>query len=228
MSEIKDETQLMEIATQLSCPSGEYGILAAQNMASHNNKMISEAILALNFKDKQRVLEIGPGAGAHVCNVFKQAKDLKYYGVDISELMIAESTKANQELADSGQATFTLANGKTLAFVNVFFDCVFTVNTVYFWNEPGAYAEEIMRVLKPGGLLTVAFAPKNFMEKLPFTKYIFQLYTPEEAQALFVSTGFVMVNSDNHEETITSNAGQTIDREFIILTLQKPFDDQHF
>lgn len=225
MSEIKDETQLMEIAKQLSCPSGEYGIMTARNMASHNNNMISEAILALNLKDKQRVLEIGPGGGEHVPNVLRQAKSLRYYGVDISELMIAESIKANLELADSGQATFTLANGKTLAFFNEFFDCGFTVNTVYFWIEPKAYAQEIMRVLKPGGLFSVAFAPKNFMEKLPFTKYTFQLYSLEEAYALFVSAGFVMVNSDSHQETITSNAGQTIDREFIILTLQKPFDE---
>lgn len=225
MSEINDETQLMEIAKQLSCPSGEYGIMTARNMASHNNNMISEAILALNLKDKQRVLEIGPGGGEHVPNVLRQAKSLRYYGVDISELMVAESIKANLELTDSGQATFTLANGKTLAFFNEFFDCGFTVNTIYFWNEPKAYAQEIMRVLKPGGLFSVAFAPKNFMEKLPFTKYTFQLYSLEEAHALFVSAGFVIINSDSHLETITSNAGQTIDREFIILNLQKPIDE---
>ncbi|HMI04751.1 MAG TPA: class I SAM-dependent methyltransferase [Pedobacter sp.] len=225
MSEIKDETQLMEIAKQLSCPSGEYGILTAQNMASHNNNMISEAILGLALTDKQRVLEIGPGGGNHVPKVFKQSKDLKYYGVDISELMIIESVKANHELVDSGQATFTLANGKTLVFFDEFFDCAFTVNTIYFWDEPKAYAQEIMRVIKPGGLFSVAFAPKNFMEKLPFTKYTFQLYSLEEAQAIFVSAGFIMLNSDSHQETIMSNAGQTIDREFIILILRKPFDE---
>ena len=225
MSEIKDETQLMEIAKQLSCPSGEYGILTAQNMALHNNNMISEAILVLDLADEQRVLEIGPGGGDHVPKVFKQAKGLKYYGVDISELMILESIKMNQELVNSGQATFTLGNGKTLAFFNEFFDCAFTVNTIYFWNEPKAYAQEIMRVLKPGGLFSVAFAPKNFMEKLPFTKYKFQLYSLEEAHTLFVSAGFALISSDSHQETITSNAGQTIDREFIILTLQKPFDE---
>lgn len=225
MSEIKDETQLMEIAKQLSCPSGEYGILTAQNMALHNNNMISEAILVLDLADNQRVLEIGPGGGDHVPKVFKQAKGLKYYGVDISELMILESIKMNQELVNSGQATFTLGNGKTLAFFNEFFDCAFTVNTIYFWNEPKAYAQEIMRVLKPGGLFSVAFAPKTFMEKLPFTKYTFQLYGLEEAHTLFASAGFAVISSDSHQETITSNAGQTIDREFIILTLQKPFDE---
>lgn len=225
MSEIKDETQLMEIARQLSCPTGEYGILTAHNMAVHNNNMISESILALGLADEQRILEIGPGGGEHVPKVFKHAKDLRYYGVDISELMISESVKANQELVNSGQATFTLANGRTLAFFNEFFDCAFTVNTIYFWSEPMAYAQEIMRVLKPGGFFNVAFAPKQFMEKLPFTKYTFQLYSLEEAHAFFISAGFTIVNSDSHQETITSNAGQTIDREFIILTLQKPVDE---
>ena len=225
MSEIKDETQLMEIAKQLNCPSGEYGILTAQNMALHNHNMISEAILVLGPTDDQRILEIGPSGGDHVPKVFKQAKGLKYYGVDISELMVLESIKANQKLVNSGQATFTLANGKTLAFFNEFFDCAFTVNTIYFWNEPVAYAQEIMRVLKPGGFFSVAFAPKDFMEKLPFTKYTFKLYSLEEARALFISAGFAIINSDSHQETITSNAGQTIDREFIILTLQKPLNE---
>lgn len=222
MSEIKDEAQLREIARQLSCPSGDNGIITAQNMASHNGNMISEAILALNLREKERVLEIGPGGGNHVPIVMGQSTGLLYYGVDISELMVSESRKRNKELVQSGQVTFSLGNGNSLAFFNEFFDKAFTVNTLYFWQDPVAYSKEIMRVLKPGGMLSVAFAPREFMEKLPFTKYTFRLYSQADAQEVFGKAGFQVVSADRHQESITGNMGMTIDREFMVLTVQKP------
>jgi SAM-dependent methyltransferase len=222
MSDIKDESQLREIARQLSCPSGDHGLITAQNMASHNSNMISETILALDLRQKDRVLEIGPGGGAHVPVVISQSPEILYYGVDISELMISESIKRNTELVSSGQATFSISNGDSLSFVNEFFDKVFTVNTLYFWQNPVDYAQEVKRILKSGGKFCIAFASRHFMEKLPFTKYVFRLYSLDDAKKIFADAGFDIVSADQHQETITGSMGMKIDREFIVLTVQKP------
>lgn len=222
MSEINNEEQFKEMASQLSCPAGENGIKTAENMASNNSNMILVTISSLGLKDAERVLEIGPGGGSHVPALMHQAADLLYYGIDISELMIEESLKFNQELAAAGKAVFSLSDGETLGFARDFFDKVFTVNTLYFWKDPAGYAKELLRVLKPGGVLCLAFAPKSFMEKLPFTKYTFQLYTIEEAKELFIHHGFELRELDVHNEVVTSNAGMKIEREFIVLSLQKP------
>jgi len=224
MSEINNEAQFREMSSQLSCPSGENGIKTAENMALNNSNMILITISSLGLKEKERVLEIGPGGGSHVPAVMHQASGLLYEGIDISELMIEESIKFNNELVTTGKAAFNLSNGETLAFASDFFDKIFTVNTLYFWKDPAAYAREIWRVLKPGGLLCLAFAPKSFMEKLPFTKYTFQLYTVEDARELFQHSGFELKELDVHNEIATSNAGMTIEREFIVLSLQKPLE----
>ncbi|HKG07151.1 MAG TPA: class I SAM-dependent methyltransferase [Pedobacter sp.] len=222
MGEQQNEEQLMETARQLSCPSGAYGITTAGNMAVHNSNMISVTISTLKSEDKDRILEIGPGGGSHVPEVLHQASALLYYGVDISELMVAESSKFNKELVTSGRATFNLSDGETLDFVDDFFNRVFTVNTLYFWKDPDAFAAEILRVLKPGGTLCVAFAPRSFMEQLPFTKYTFRLYSAEEAKELFQRKGFVLKELDIHQEVVQVNPELSINREFIVLTLQKP------
>ena len=40
--------------------------------------------------------------------------------------------------------------------------------------------KEIKRILKPNGEFVLAFIPKNTMEKIPFSKYGFELYENED------------------------------------------------
>lgn len=221
MSEPLNEEQLKAIASQLSCPTGEGGLRTAENMALHNDHMIGTTIAGLQLQTGNSVLEIGPGSGTHVNRLFDKAKNLSYSAVDISELMISEAMKNNTALVKNGQASFSLSDGKTLDFENNTFDKIFTVNTLYFWNDPVGYAGEIFKVLKPGGAFCLCFAPKEFMLKLPFTGYVFKLYTLEEAQVVLITAGFEIVNVGRHDEVVRSNAGETIKRDFIVITAGK-------
>ncbi|TCD00934.1 class I SAM-dependent methyltransferase [Pedobacter psychroterrae] len=221
MSETLSEEQLKGIANQLSCPTGEGGLKTAENMALHNDNMISVTIDALTLQNADAVLEIGPGSATHLDKLFVKAAGLSYTGADISDLMISEAMKNNTALVKNGQAGFFLSDGKTLDFENNTFDKIFTVNTLYFWNDPVGYASEILKVLKPGGMFCLCFAPKEFMVKLPFTGYVFKLYSLEDAQAVLTSAGFDIVNVGKYDEEVRSNAGETISRDFIVITAGK-------
>ena len=222
MSENPIKPDFKEIAGQLGCPSGEKGIKTAESMAINNSNMIELTISALDLKPSDVVLEIGPGSGSHVVPLLKNIKHLLYYGVDISALMISEAIKLNSASVASGRADFSLSDGEKLNFSADFFTKIFTVNTLYFWKDPKAYATEIWRVLKPGGIFNLTFGSRDFMEKLPFTQYDFQLYSQQEAEELLISSGFEIKNTCLHTEKVRSNAGMEVERDLIIINAVKP------
>lgn len=222
MSADSNEQHLMEIAKQLSCPNGEKGLKTAANMAMNNGQMTALAVHALQLQSTDTVLEIGPGNASHVAGILKNSKHLLYYGVDISELMVTEAIKLNEAVVATGQADFSLSDGEQLNFADDFFSKIFTVNTLYFWKNPDKYVKEISRVLKPGGVFSLAFAPRTFMETLAFTKYNFQLYSSAEACDLLKNNGFNIVLVDSSTEKVRSNAGMEVNREVIIVMAVKP------
>jgi len=223
MPEKLNESDLKELAGQLGCPNGEKGVKTAENMAVNNGHMIALAISAMDAGPNDVILEIGPGNAAHVKNILSPNRDILYYGVDISPLMISEANKLNHATVSAGRADFSLSDGEKLNFATGFFSKVFTVNTLYFWKDPLAYTQEILRVLRPGGTLTLTFAARHFMETLPFTKYDFKLYSLADAENLLRKGGFEIGQVNLHQETVRSNAaGMRVEREVTIITAIKP------
>lgn len=222
MSENPKEKQLIELAEQLSCPTGELGVKTGERMAVNNDHMISLAVSALALQATDIVLEIGPGNGSHVVEILKDFRHLLYYGVDISELMVQEALKINKAEVEAGHADFSLSDGEKLNFADSYFSKVFTVNTLYFWKDPKVYLAEILRVLRPGGVFSLAFGAKEFMETLPFTKYNFSLYSCAEGRELLQNNGFDIINISVSTEKVMSNAAVMVDREVIVITAMKP------
>ncbi|KIA94875.1 hypothetical protein OC25_08020 [Pedobacter kyungheensis] len=211
------EKDLKDIARQLACPEGEHGIKTGEMMHASNIGMTSAAIDALNLQNDAIILEIGHGNGAHIEYLLKQANDIRYFGADISETMIAAAKRINTAFIESGQVSFQLTDGQTLPYADASFDGTFTVNTIYFWQNPNAYLLEIKRVLKPGGKLVLCFADKTFMEKLPFTPYGFTLYEVEKVQQLLVDSGFTLKNTTKNLEQVQSKTGEKVEREYYVV-----------
>jgi ubiquinone/menaquinone biosynthesis C-methylase UbiE len=221
MKELSIE-ELQELAKQLGCPEGAGGIRTADFMNVNNAGMIRRAMEVLSVYEGDRVLEIGPGNGGHVTNLVGSLDKIHYMGVDISSTMIEEATKMNEELVKAGKVAFRLSDGKSLPFDDDEFTRILTVNTLYFWENPAAYAGEIRRVLKPGGVFVLAISEKNFMEKLPFTQYGFQLYHKHDAEQLLVDAGFSIEKSILEIDVVTgSNLEQPIEREIVLIVAQK-------
>ncbi|QDW27340.1 class I SAM-dependent methyltransferase [Pedobacter sp. KBS0701] len=211
------EEDLKNIAKQLSCPEGEQGIKTGEMMHASNLGMTSSAIDALNLQNHDIVLEIGHGNGGHIAQLLSKAENLKYYGADISETIIVEAEKINQDFVDKGIVHFELTDGATLPFENNQFDKIFTVNTIYFWSNPGKYLNEIKRVLKPNGIFALCFADKKFMQNLPFTAYGFTLYEVEKVQELLASAGFQIKNTLKKLEQVQSKTGEQVEREYYVV-----------
>jgi SAM-dependent methyltransferase len=194
-------------------------------MEENNAGMIRSCIDQLSLYDGSQVLEIGFGGGGHLPYLLQHARQLRYQGVDISPTMTGLASTVNREAVQSGQATFRTVLPEdgyvAFPFAPDTFDHIFTVNTIYFWDNAPAQAREICRVLKPGGLFVAAFATEEFMKGLPFTQYDFRLYTRAEARTLVEEAGFTISDMAEKTETVMSNAGPLMERTFILLSATK-------
>jgi len=209
-----------KLASQLRCPSGENGLKLGLNMADTNAGMTRNTWKMLPVAPGDSVLEIGFGNGSHIQEIFEHNPGIKYTGVDISETMVREALAINEMLQDTGKLDLVHTDGKTIPFPDATFDKVFTVNTLYFWEHPETYLEEIRRVMKPGAICCIAFAAESFMKHLPFVRFGFRLYNPDSAIELVDKRLFDVIAIQEHQEVVKSNTGENVDRTFYILRLQ--------
>lgn len=215
------EEELKELASQLANPQGAEGVKTGERMSHGNGQMIHSTIDALGINANNVVLEIGPGKGAHVAFLIELAENVKYQGIDISKTMVQESCEVNENLIAGGIVSFSLTDGNKIEFPGNTFDKIFTVNTVYFWQNPVEYASEIFRVLKPGGIFALSFSDSHFMEQLPFTKFGFTLYDKSGAETLLRKARFQIEKTIEELEVTKSNLGEEIERPVVIVLAKK-------
>lgn len=215
------QEELQEIASQLKHPTGEKGIEIANMMHEININMTRHSIQNLNISSADKILELGHGNAGHATFVFEQAENLKYYGLEISELMFREARQINRNFVSQKQAFFSLYEGNKIPFEDDFFNKIFTVNTLYFWQEPQKLLLEIYRVLKPGGTFCLTFAEESFMKQLPFTQFEFELYSTEKAEKCLVKSPFKIAYTETLTEKVKSKTGGLLDRDYTTLVLEK-------
>ncbi|KLT71789.1 MULTISPECIES: class I SAM-dependent methyltransferase [unclassified Flavobacterium] len=215
------QEELQAIAAQLKHPTGEKGIEMANMMHETNINMTYHSIQNLNVSKENKILELGHGNAGHLEFLMDQAESLVYYGLEMSELMFQEARQINRNYVSQKQAFFLLYDGGVIPATDSFFDKIFTVNTIYFWQKPEELLLEIYRVLKPNGTFCLTFAEESFMKQLPFTEYEFTLYSTEKAQELIEKTAFKMVYKETLTEKIKSKTGELVDRAFTTIVLEK-------
>ena len=181
------------IARQLRKPEGDLGKVVAGKMTTGNQLINEWTIEALSLAPHDNVLEIGMGNGVFVKKVTSGDASIKYTGVDYSPLMVEMSTLQNQALIKNNRAHFVLADACSLPFGNHSFTKVFTVNTLYFWDQKEKILAEIRRVLKPEGVLIISIRPKEIMKDFPFAPYGFTLYSKEDVTTLVEENSFSVI-----------------------------------
>ncbi|MDA6072570.1 class I SAM-dependent methyltransferase [Flavobacterium sp. AC] len=215
------QEELQAIASQFKHPTGEKGIEMANMMNETNINMTHHSIQNLHIEEANTILELGHGNAGHVEFIFEQAENIKYYGLEMSELMFQEARQINRNYVSQKQAFFSIYDGNLIPFEENLFNKVFTVNTIYFWQEPEKLLSEIYRVLQPKGILCITFAEESFMKQLPFTQFEFELYSTEKAEILIEKTSFKIINKETLTEKVKSKTGELVDRAFTTLVLEK-------
>lgn len=219
---MKPETpELIELEKQLSHPTGETGIEVGEMMNQSNRGMILSSINALHIESDDHVFELGHGNGKHISLLFEKGKDLHYTGLELSETMHRAARTVNHDLEQAGQATFRVYDGLPFPLEDETVNKAFTVNTIYFWNNPNLVLDEFYRVLKTDGVLAIGFAMKHMMEKLPFTGDRFHLYDDTDISNLINASRFELKTISHQREQLKSKNGDLVDRDYAIAILIK-------
>ncbi len=213
--------ELKELASQLGNPDGEKGIQVGQMMNETNIAMTRSGWQDLSLTTGDIILELGHGNANHLEELLNKVDNLTYFGLDISETMKSEAEKYCLENNLSHKTSFQIYDGQRLPFKECTFDKIFTVNTIYFWQSPLEFLNEISRVLKPNGLFTVVFTDEETMNKLSFTEFGFTKYTDTKFEELVRQSNFELIIKKNYIDIIKSKILTDIEREYWVMTLTK-------
>jgi ubiquinone/menaquinone biosynthesis C-methylase UbiE len=216
-----DESTAKAIASQLGKPDGEDGIKTGKWMNQGNAEMNRDAIRVLHPSANNNILEIGMGNGFFAGEIVSIHPSIKYTGLDFSATMVNEAIKLNQQWIESGQVRFLLGAAGAMDFPDNSFDKIFTVNTLYFWENPPKTLADLKKILQPGGQLIIAIRPKQQAEKYPFTKHGFTLYSKEDLVDLLTTGGFSDIKTYEHTEPESEFDGKKVSLQNVIASATK-------
>ncbi|MGF1673228.1 MAG: methyltransferase domain-containing protein, partial [Rivularia sp. (in: cyanobacteria)] len=144
------------------------------------------------------------------------------YGFDVTGITISpQQVRRATELTPQGvSAKFLVDDAMALSFPDASFDVVWSIEAGPHMPDKAVFAKELMRVLKPGGILVVADwnqrddrqKPLNFWEKPVMRQLLDQWSHPafssiEGFSELLEATGFVegqVITADWTQETLPS------------------------
>jgi ubiquinone/menaquinone biosynthesis C-methylase UbiE len=197
-----EEQDFKEIARQLRKPDGAFGHEIGIKMNESNLLMNKFAIETISPSKNDKILEIGMGNGFFVNDILSKDPSIQYTGVDFSDLMVKEAEKINSEPVSNKKAAFVQADAANMPFKDNSFNKIFTVNTLYFWDDPKSIFKEIVRVIQPDGKFFLVFRPKDSMEQMPFTQFGFNMYPVEDAEALLQENNFTIFDNKSLKEPV--------------------------
>ncbi len=162
------------------------------------------------------VLDVGCGIGGSSRILAKN------YGFSVTGVTISpQQVKRAKELTPAGMdAEFRVDDAMALSYPDASFDVVWCIEAGPHMPDKAIFAKELMRVLKPGGILVVADwnqrddrkVPLNFLESLVMRQLLDQWAHPafasiEEFAELLEATGLVegkVETTDWTQETLPS------------------------
>jgi len=218
-----DDKNIKDVVEQFRCPKGDVGIVMGEFLNNTNNGIIKESIEALDLDDKNRVLELGHGNCSHLPFLMEQAAHLKYFGMEISDVMLKEASRINADYIKNKDVLFQLYDGIRVPYVHNIFDRILTVNTIYFWGNPVTYLQEMFRVLKPGGIFVLAFTNSKFIEELSLVANSddFVLYNKQDIENMIAETDFIVSDIEDRIEKRKDKDGNWVDTNYNLFVLKK-------
>jgi ubiquinone/menaquinone biosynthesis C-methylase UbiE len=150
--------------TKQRVPETDHGITGEVTVAAYD-------ILQRNLRDKGQIatqaliqsgitrghaLEVGHGPGYLGLEWLKNTRDTQLTGLDISPDMTALAARNAAEYGLTDRTEYREGAGNRLPFADNTFDAVFTNGSLHEWSDPLGTFNEMVRVIKPGGLYFIS------------------------------------------------------------------------
>ena len=174
---------------QFGRPSGWFGKFIGNGMAKRNIYHAQWTVSLLDIQPQQRVLEIGFGPGVSTQMASAKASKGFVAGIDHSETMVQAASQRNANAVRSGRMELKQGDVTALPYPDRSFDIVYSLHSIYFWQNPVECLREIKRVLKPDGMLAITILPKDkWVQNVDDS--VMALYFGKDLAALFSEVGY--------------------------------------
>ena len=161
-------------------PSGIGGKISTKIMNIINKNQYKAILENINLEPNNNVLDIGFGNGYLINQLFKKNIPINIFGIEISNDMLNNVSQKNRQIIEDKKLKLFLEDISKTSFEENTFDKIYTVNTIYFWDELEKSFSEIKRILKPNGIFLNVIYTKEYLNKIIYTKYGFKKYTVYE------------------------------------------------
>ena len=182
---------------QCQKPKGWLGRLVLRMMNAQHSKVTDWGISHVSIASNQILLDVGCGGGRTVNKLAALASKGKVYGIDYSAESVSFARKTNHEWISLGRVEIQEASVSQLPFPDGMFDTVTAVETHFWWPDLPADMRELLRVLKPGGVLIIiaeVYKGANTVTAKLAEKYALlsgmKLLTANEHRELFANAGY--------------------------------------
>jgi SAM-dependent methyltransferase len=183
-------------APQFKNPKGIPGALVSKVMRDNNFFVYPGIERHADFRDGQRVLEIGYGPGTGI-EYFLSKYALEIDGIDVSRLMYREASKRNRRAIARGSLRLYHGVFETYPCGDNAYDRIIFANVVYFWDDLNAVFGKIRASLKPGGILAFYMSDKTALDKNPVADNpVFIKYTVKDVCAVLERARFSDVRAN--------------------------------
>lgn len=199
------------MASQLRKPSGwPMGWIMLGRLNHWNREMNRKSLTTMEIQGGERVLELGCGGGELLGLIADKISTGKVIGVDWSPLSIRYCNSKLRHFINQAKLDLICQNAVQIPLPANSIDCICTVNTVYFWDEPEAVFAECSRVLKSGGRIVLCNSVLSELSSEDYPPEYFNSHEVDELTHTLQSLGFsqpvVNFDQDDHAKFYTLNA----------------------
>ena len=181
------------MARQFANPEGLIGRLFMGPYLNYANVKGNALVYdALRLNPSSRILEVGFGGGDLLFRIAQGLQDGSIDGVELSEAMLQRASKKSRKNNFDSKLNFHSAMVENLPFDNAVFDCAYTVNTLYFWQDLAAGFRELARVIRPEGELVLGFGSAKALRSSGYEDRGFRLYDADEVIHACEQCGFII------------------------------------
>ena len=124
-------------------------------MNTSHSKLTDWGLQHVQIEKDFTILDVGCGGGRTIQKLAAAAAQGMVYGVDYASGSVAASGAQNAKLIQEGRVEIKQASVSQLPFPENKFDLVTAIETQYYWPNLMKDMQEILRVLKPSGMLTI-------------------------------------------------------------------------
>ncbi|XP_048840355.1 uncharacterized methyltransferase YdaC isoform X2 [Brienomyrus brachyistius] len=193
---------LSKLGKQLGRPTQSLaGWFITKTLVWHNRVLEENAVRLCGIRPDDTVLELGhgPGLGLVAAAPLLSGPKGKLIGVDYSEYMHQLATKRVKELIACGKVTLHHGSVAAMPIPDNSVDKVYHCNCYYFWPDLREGIQEILRVMKSGGLMVTTLRLQRLAYAASSGAIPPQNWQPETYMEALRASGF----TDVHMEEMT-------------------------